>query len=69
MSAETRRRAYPVAHQSFQDWLIECATRYARSDDAMEFYSFDESINDWLMLHGCGLSPSDALARMFGTLH
>jgi hypothetical protein len=69
MSAEARRRELHAEPVDFNDWLIECARRYARSDAAPDFYSFDESINSWLMLHGCGLTPQDALSRMFGTLH
>ncbi|MDQ7977161.1 hypothetical protein QYH69_07860 [Paraburkholderia sp. SARCC-3016] len=70
MSGSSRRQEPPQQpDQSFQDWLVECATRYARSDDAPEFFSFDDDIDDWLMLHGCGLTPAEALLRMFGALH
>jgi len=69
VSASSLRCEPPLEpHQSFQDWLVECAARYAQSDDAPDFFSFDD-IEDWLMLHTCGLTPQEALMRMFGTLH
>lgn len=69
MSGEIRRRELPVETHCFQDWLVECARRYASSESAPDLYSFDDAIEDWMVLHHCGLTPREALARMFGTLH
>jgi hypothetical protein len=53
----------------FSDWLVECAMHYAQTDDSPDRYDFGESLSEWVALHEVGLTPEEAVCRVFGTLH
>jgi hypothetical protein len=53
----------------FSAWLVECATRYAQTEDSPDHYDFGESLPQWVSLHDVGLTPAEAVCRVFGTLH
>lgn len=50
----------------FADWIFNCSLLASHYDPT---YEFDPDTEQWVDLYQFGLSPRDAVARQFGTLH